>query len=87
MVIGTKVDLLPRGTVLDDVVQWLGDLLTPRLNVIDAFLVKVILTKKASPFLSTAHHIHDAHGTHCMIGVVFRARRLSTSMTPTAPVA
>ncbi len=39
VLIGTKADLLPKGTRDDDVLDWLGARLTPRLNVIDLHLV------------------------------------------------
>lgn len=39
ILIGTKVDLLPKGTSKDKVLNWLVETLTGRLNIIDAHLV------------------------------------------------
>ena len=39
ILVGTKVDLLPKGTDPEAVLAWLYDRLSPRLNVIDAHLV------------------------------------------------
>ena len=39
ILVGTKVDLLPKGTQPEQVLSWLYDRLSPRLNVIDAHLV------------------------------------------------
>lgn len=39
ILLGTKTDLLPKGTSVDEACQWFGDLLSPKINMISAHLL------------------------------------------------